>query len=108
MADEEAMMAEWEAMAGDDADADADAAGAGAGAGGSTRVLDQSEIDSLLGVAGDGTEAGEESGLQAILNSALVPYERLPLLEVVFARLVRLISPSLRNFTTYNVEVSLR
>src|SRR3546814_6495087 len=93
-------------MAGDDADADADAAGAGAGAGGSTRVLDQSEIDSLLGVAAAGTEAGEESGIQAILNSALVSYERLPMLEVVFDRLVRMMSTSLRNFTSDNVERS--
>src|SRR3546814_1007682 len=107
MADEEAMMAEWEAVAGDDADADADAAGAGAGAGGSTRVLDQSEIDSRLGVAAAGTEAGEESCIQAILNSALVSYERLPMLEVVFDRLVRMMSTSLRNFTSDNVEVSL-
>ena len=45
--------------------------------------------------------------MQAILNSALVSYERLPMLEVVFDRLVRLMSTSLRNFTSDNVEVSL-
>src|SRR3546814_20470391 len=76
-------------------------------AGGSTRVLDQSEIDSLLGVASAGSEEGDESGIQAILNSALVSYERLPMLEVVFDRLVRMMSTSLRNFTSDNVEVSL-
>ncbi len=111
MADEEAMMAEWEAMAeeGDsEAEGDAGASDGGAAAGGgSTRVLDQSEIDSLLGVAGAGAEDGEESGIQAILNSALVSYERLPMLEVVFDRLVRMMSTSLRNFTSDNVEVSL-
>jgi len=37
----------------------------------------------------------------------LVSYERLPMLEVVFDRLVRLMSTSLRNFTSDNVEVSL-
>ncbi len=103
MADEEAMMAEWEAMAEGDSDASGDAGGGR----GSTRVLDQSEIDSLLGVAGAGAEDGEESGIQAILNSALVSYERLPMLEVVFDRLVRMMSTSLRNFTSDNVEVSL-
>jgi flagellar motor switch protein FliM len=36
-----------------------------------------------------------------------VSYERLPMLEVVFDRLVRLMSTSLRNFTSDNVEVSL-
>lgn len=116
MADEEAMMAEWEAMAeegdseaGSEAAADSSEGGAaaGGGGGGSTRVLDQSEIDSLLGVAGAGAEDGEESGIQAILNSALVSYERLPMLEVVFDRLVRMMSTSLRNFTSDNVEVSL-
>ena len=34
-------------------------------------------------------------------------FERLPMLEVVFDRLVRLMSTSLRNFTSDNVEVSL-
>ncbi|WP_420348816.1 flagellar motor switch protein FliM [Pelagibius sp.] len=107
MADEEAMMAEWEAMAEEgEADAD-DAAPDEAAPAGSTRVLDQSEIDSLLGVAGAGDDEGEESGIQAILNSALVSYERLPMLEVVFDRLVRMMSTSLRNFTSDNVEVSL-
>ena len=43
----------------------------------------------------------------ALVNSALVNYERLPMLEVVFDRLVRMMSTSLRNFTSDNVEVSL-
>src|SRR3546814_12862934 len=105
MADEEAMMAEWEAMA--EEGASEDDAPPPDRAGGSTRVLDQSEIDSLLGVASAGSEEGDESGIQAILNSALVSYERLPMLEVVFDRLVRMMSNSLRNFTSDNVEVSL-
>ncbi|GAB4371058.1 MAG: flagellar motor switch protein FliM [Kiloniellaceae bacterium] len=103
-------MAEWEAMAeegADDGDGGPATAGPAAAGGTSTRVLDQSEIDSLLGVAGAGGEEGEESGIQAILNSALVSYERLPMLEVVFDRLVRMMSTSLRNFTSDNVEVSL-
>jgi len=74
----------------------------------SGRVLNQDEIDSLLGFGGEG-ESSEESvtGMQAIVNSALVAYERLPMLEVVFDRLVRLMTTSLRNFTSDNVEVSL-
>ena len=73
----------------------------------SKRVLNQDEIDSLLGFDASGKGAGEASGIQAIVNSALVSYERLPMLEVVFDRLVRLISTSMRNFTSDNVEVSL-
>ena len=102
--DQEAMMAEWEAMADDDGEAEGEP---DAGSAGSTRVLDQGEIDSLLGVDDDGAGDGDKSGIQAILNSALVSYERLPMLEVVFDRLVRMMSTSLRNFTSDNVEVSL-
>jgi flagellar motor switch protein FliM len=75
--------------------------------GGQTRVLNQDEIDSLLGFDETAEGGDEQTGMQAILNSALVSYERLPMLEVVFDRLVRLMSTSLRNFTSDNVEVSL-
>lgn len=145
--DEEALMREWEAMAGggdggggggasaaeaddgaemDDADAMAaewEAMLGGSGGGGveefadfpspmasgreSTRVLNQDEIDSLLGFDDSDDERFEKTGIQSILNSALVSYERLPMLEVVFDRLVRMMSTSLRNFTSDNVEVSL-
>ncbi len=97
------LAAEWEAMVGGE---DGDDAAAGAGRE-STRVLNQDEIDSLLGFDDEHEEGSEKSGIQAILNSALVSYERLPMLEVVFDRLVRLLSTSLRNFTSDNVEVSL-
>jgi len=73
---------------------------------GDSRVLNQNEIDSLLGVSNGGDDASK-SGIRAIINSALVSYERLPMLEVVFDRLVRLLSTSLRNFTSDNVEINL-
>ena len=73
----------------------------------STRVLNQAEIDSLLGF-GNAPEAQEEqSGIQRIVSAGLVSYERLPMLEIVFDRLVRIMSTSLRNFTSDNVEVSI-
>jgi flagellar motor switch protein FliM len=72
-----------------------------------TRVLNQDEIDSLLGFDMDNDGGKENSGIKAIINSALVNYERLPMLEVVFDRLVRMMTTSLRNFTSDNVEVSL-
>ena len=71
------------------------------------RVLNQDEIDSLLGFDMDDGSDGDRSGIRAIINSALVSYERLPMLEIVFDRLVRLMTTSLRNFTSDNVEVSL-
>ena len=74
---------------------------------GDDRVLNQDEIDSLLGFNPDVGAKLEVTGVQALINSALVSYERLPMLEIVFDRLVRLATTSLRNFTSDNVEVSL-
>ncbi|HUJ47991.1 MAG TPA: flagellar motor switch protein FliM [Rhizomicrobium sp.] len=71
------------------------------------RILNQDEIDSLLGFDAKADTLQDRSGIRAIVNSALVSYERLPMLEIVFDRLVRLMTTSLRNFTSDNVEVSL-
>ncbi len=130
--DQDALAAEWAAMAESDEGGDAAADGAGAGDGDGdaqadewaqalaaeeggggddgdqpARILNQDEIDSLLGFDDDGDGDGQRSGIQAILNSTLVSYERLPMLEVAFDRAVRLLTTSLRNFTSDNVEVSL-
>lgn len=118
MTDEErAMMEQWESMAGDDED-DSDSDGGGDAVpsfdsgmmdeeDGGARILNQDEIDSLLGFDDDSFGADETSGVMALINSAMVNYERLPMLDIVFDRLVRLMSTSLRNLTTDNVEVSL-
>lgn len=77
--------------------------------GSDSKILNQEEIDSLLGFGSD--ESNEfhpnKTGVRAILNSSMVSYERLPMLEIVFDRLIRLMATSLRNFTQDNVEVSL-
>src|SRR5262247_2810969 len=75
--------------------------------GGAERVLNQDEIDSLLGFSLADVSLNDNSGIRAIIDSAMVSYERLPMLEIVFDRLVRLMTTSLRNFTSDNVEVSL-
>ncbi len=75
--------------------------------GGAERILNQEEIDSLLGFNLTDVTLNENSGIRAIIDSAMVSYERLPMLEIVFDRLVRLMTTSLRNFTSDNVEVSL-
>ncbi|RME64376.1 MAG: flagellar motor switch protein FliM [Alphaproteobacteria bacterium] len=102
--DDAAMAAEWEAMAGAGEDAPAPDDDIPSGAPG--RVLDQDEIDSLLGFDGDDDNKNAQ-GIQAIINSALVSYERLPMLDIIFDRLVRMMTTSLRNFTSDNIEVSL-
>ncbi|NHN87915.1 flagellar motor switch protein FliM [Acetobacter conturbans] len=72
------------------------------------QVLDQAEIDGMLGNPFMSEGAVETtSGLERIIGSGLVTYERLPMLEVVFDRLMRVVSSSLRNFTNDNVDVSL-
>ena len=104
MADEPENISETEASAGGETDW---AAAAAAEAGSAERILNQDEIDSLLGFDLSDDEISERTGIRAIINSALVSYERLPMLEIVFDRLVRLMTTSLRNFTSDNVEVSL-
>ena len=71
--------------------------------------MDQAEIDSLLrGTDGEDDDSEPLSiGLRSVLDSALVAYERLPMLEVVFDRLARMMTTSLRNFTSDNVEVAI-
>lgn len=74
-----------------------------------SKILNQEEIDSLLGYHNEDTSEyrSMKTGVRAILNSSMVSYERLPMLEIVFDRLIRLMATSLRNFTQDNVEVSL-
>jgi flagellar motor switch protein FliM len=67
--------------------------------------LGQDEIDSLLGLGGG--DDTEDSGVLALVNSAAISYERPPLLEVAFDRLVRVLTTSLRNFTGENIELAL-
>lgn len=101
LSEEDRMAAEWAEMADAEDGGDEDADG-----GFTPRILNQDEIDSLLGFEdGDGDDDG--SGIMALVNSALVSYERLPMLDIVFDRLVRMMSTSLRNLTSDNVEASL-
>ncbi len=109
-AENDKLAAEWAAMAeGGDGAAAAVAAGGDEGmtAPEGARLLNQDEIDSLLGFDKDGAGGHDRSGLLALVNSALVNYERLPMLEIVFDRLVRMMCTSLRNLTSDNVEASL-
>jgi flagellar motor switch protein FliM len=96
----EGMAAEWAAMPdlvdeeGQEAEANID------------RLMTQDEIDTMLGFSATDDGKGR-SGIQAIVDSGSVTYERLPMLEIIFERLVRLLSTSLRNLFSDNVEVTL-
>lgn len=95
----ENMAAEWATMP-DTVEEEGEAEG------GTDRLMSQDEIDTMLGFSA-GDDKDSRNGIQAIVESGSVSYERLPMLEIIFERLVRLLSTSLRNFFTDNVEVSL-
>ena len=123
-ADDQAMADEWAAMAGDgeegaaggdaaadewasmleheEAAEDSDAAGDDA-----SRILNQDEIDSLLGFDTISDDEQDLNGLHAILDKSRMAYEKLPMMEVVFDRMIRQLSTSLRLFTSDSVEVSI-
>jgi flagellar motor switch protein FliM len=108
MADEEqqdpamddAAAAEWAAML-EGGDANADEASDPA------RILNQNEIDSLLGFDTAVTATEAPSGIHAILDKSRMAYEKLPMMEVVFDRMIRQLSTSLRLFTSDSVDVSI-
>jgi flagellar motor switch protein FliM len=96
----EGMAAEWAAMPDivpDESEAEAHI----------DRLMTQDEIDTMLGFSAGEDGKGGRNGIQAIVDSGSVTYERLPMLEIIFERLVRLLSTSLRNLFSDNVEVTL-
>ena len=98
--DEDALASSWADELG------ADSLNAAADGDNSDRELNQDEIDNLLGF--DTVRSPEKrSGILAIVNSNDITYERLPMLEVVFDRLERMLTTSVRNFTSENVEINL-
>lgn len=77
------------------------------GSGTEDTEFDQAKIDELLGLNNNSNQADARSGIRAIIDSGLISHERLPMLEVALDRMVRLLTTSLRNFTSDHVEVSL-
>ncbi len=105
MSADEAAAAEWEAMMAKEASGETVAPAADEE---QQRILNQDEIDSLLGFDVKKDDGGARNdGIFAILDKSMTAYEKLPMIEVVFDRLVRTLSTSYRNFTSENVEVSL-
>jgi flagellar motor switch protein FliM len=97
----DSVAAEWATMIDDGLDEDSpDLAGA-------ERILNQEEIDQLVGFSLHELSASGAGGIRAIVDSGVISYERLPMLEIIFDRMIRLLSTSLRNFFQDNVEVTL-
>jgi len=70
------------------------------------RILNQDEIDSLLGGSDFPLIPHEQSGIEKVIGAGIVSHERLPMLEIVFDRLLRMLTTTLRNFTNDNVEMT--
>ncbi len=105
---EEELLAQWQDMAADESgDADGNEQGASDLADGALpeRILDQDEIDSLLGVDSGDDHGGV--GIRALLDTSVVNYERLPMLDVLFDKFERYLSTSLRHFTADNVDITV-
>ncbi len=67
-------------------------------------AFDQAGIDALFGDVGP---ARARSGLKAVIESDVITYERLPMLEVAYDRMVRQFATSMRNLTSDAIDVSL-
>lgn len=112
---EESLLAEQSAEAAPTDDFGVATGGAwAAGGGGNTaldfqfdRLMNQEEIDNLLGFSHSESVLNSQNGIRALVDSTIVSYERLPMLEIVFDRMVRLLTSSLRNFFSDNVEITL-
>jgi flagellar motor switch protein FliM len=68
--------------------------------------VDQHLIDSILGFS-TGSQADDNVGSRALLNTTAVPHERVPMLESAFERLVRNLKSSVRKMASDDVEVTL-
>ena len=69
-------------------------------------TFDQAGIDALFGFDGDAPTT-PKSGLKAVIESNVISHERLPMLEVVCERMVRMFATSMRNLTSDAIDVSL-
>lgn len=90
---EEELMAEWDAAATQSET--------------EQKVLSQDEIDSLLG-GGQSAAKTALPGIKQLLEKAMLSYEKMPMLEIIFERFVRSLSTNLRNFVNENVDVDIK
>lgn len=67
--------------------------------------MQQNDIDNLFPTAP--VQEKPRTGVELLVHNSTVNYERLPMLEIVFDRLCRTSTTTLRNLTNDNVEVNL-
>lgn len=76
-----------------------------AAAAGGDSPFDQAGIDALFGDVG--ARSPQKVGVKAVIESDVISHERLPMLEVVYDRMVRTFATSMRNLTSDAINVSL-
>ncbi len=104
---EDDMLREWQSIAsGESAAPDGDDEMAKAMGREGQKILDQNEIDSLLGID-KSDDPDKNRGVRALLDQSVVNYEKLPMLEVVYDKFERILSTSLRQYTADNVDVAI-
>lgn len=69
--------------------------------------LDQNSIDSLFDSPSTPEATGPQRGLELLVGTAIVGYDRLPMLDIVIDRFSRLLTTSFRKFTSDNADISV-
>jgi flagellar motor switch protein FliM len=77
-------------------------------AGRASRWPDGDGEENARGPGGNaGIGSGASAGIMSLVESRDITYERLPMLEVVLDRLERMLTTSVRNFTSENVDINM-
>lgn len=75
--------------------------------GNGNRTMSQEEIDKLLGNTPEAKAKQEkqQTGMERVIKAGYVSFERLPMLEVIVDRYVRLLSSTLRNMANETIDI---
>lgn len=69
--------------------------------------INQTQVDDIFGDAPIFTEEAPKTGINILLDKHIASAARLPMLEVIFDRFVRMVSNSFRVFTSFTVDVEI-
>lgn len=70
--------------------------------------MSQDDVNNLFGDADtSSSQKTNKTGLELILDKAMISSTRFPMLEIIYDRYIRVISNSLRAYTSFNVDVEI-
>jgi flagellar motor switch protein FliM len=71
-------------------------------------TMNQGQIDDIFGTEGSSTSnKSNKTGVQLLLDKSISSHTRLPMLEIVYDRFIRIASSSLRNFISHTVDIDI-